>query len=284
MRYLYTLLLTATLISACSSTRINPNEEEWIPLFNGTDLNDWEVKIAGHEAGDNYADTYRVQDGLLTVSYDGYDVFGNRYGNIFYKEPFSYYRIALEYRFIGDQVAEGPGWALRNSGIMVHSQPASSMLVDQDFPISIEVQLLGGSGTGERTTANLCTPGTNVVMNGQLEERHCINSTSETFHGDQWVKAEVLVLGDSLIRHYVNGTPVLEYTSPQIGGGNVDPVDPAVKQDGKILSEGYIALQSESHPVQFRNVELLNLKGCMDPEATNYKAYYVAHDEESCRY
>jgi hypothetical protein len=284
MRYFYTLLLAATFVSACSSTRINPNEEEWITLFNGRDLNDWIVKITGYEAGDNFADTYRVEDGLLTVSYDGYDVFGNRYGNIFYKEPFSHYRITLEYRFVGDQVAEGPGWALRNSGIMVHSQSPQSMLVDQDFPISIEVQLLGGTGTGERTTANLCTPGTHVVMNGQLEERHCINSTSETFHGDQWVQAEVLVLGDSLIRHYVNGTPVLEYTSPQIGGGNVDPVDPAVKQDGKLLSEGYIALQSESHPVQFRNVRLLNLKGCMDPEAKNHKTYYVAHDEASCQY
>lgn len=284
MRYFYTLLLAATFVSACSSTRINPNEEEWITLFNGRDLNDWIVKITGYEAGDNFADTYRVEDGLLTVSYDGYDVFGNRYGNIFYKEPFSHYRITLEYRFVGDQVAEGPGWALRNSGIMVHSQSPQSMLVDQDFPISIEVQLLGGTGTGERTTANLCTPGTHVVMNGQLEERHCINSTSETFHGDQWVQAEVLVLGDSLIRHYVSGTPVLEYTSPQIGGGNVDPVDPAVKQDGKLLSEGYIALQSESHPVQFRNVRLLNLKGCMDPEAKNHKTYYVAHDEASCQY
>jgi hypothetical protein len=79
---------------------------------------------------------------------------------------------------------------------MLHSPPATSMGKDQDFPISIEVQLLGGLGKGPRTTANLCTPGTNVEMGGKLFTPHCVNSASKTYDGDQWVRVEVEVLGD----------------------------------------------------------------------------------------
>ncbi len=166
---------------------------------------------------------------------------------------------------------------------MVHSPPPETMGKDQDFPISIEVQLLGGLGEGKRPTANLCTPGTHVVMEGKLVTRHCITSRSETFHGDQWVRVETMVLGDSTIRHTVNGEEVLSYEMPQMGGGSVSGFDEKVKQDGKLLHEGYISLQSESHPVEFRKVELLNLAGCMDREASNYKSYYVKSDSSQCR-
>ncbi len=201
-----------------------------------------------------------MEGGLLKVRYDGYDAFNGRFGHLFYREPFSHYIIAVEYRFVGDQAPGGPGWALRNSGIMVHSQSARSMGKDQDFPISIEVQLLGGAASGERPTANLCTPGTHVVMDGKLFTPHCLNSRSKTYRGDQWVRVEVVVLGDSLIRHIVNGDTVMEYTKPQIGGGNVSGFDPAVKRDGTPLTAGYIALQSESHPIDFRKVEVRKLR------------------------
>ena len=275
-------LLLATAPQAAAQN--DPARKEWIQLFNGKDLEGWVVKIRGRELGDNFANTFRVEDGVLKVRYDGYDEFRARYGHIFYRQKFSHYLLAVEYRFVGEQAPGGEGWALRNSGIMVHSQSPESMGKDQDFPISIEVQLLGGTGSGRRTTANLCTPGTHVVMNGRLVTDHCINSRSQTYHGDQWVRVEVLVLGDSLIRHIVNGDTVLEYTKPQIGGGVVSGFDPAVKQDGKPLTEGYIALQSESHPVEFRKVELLELVGCTDPKATNYKNYFVVSDPSRCRY
>lgn len=284
MRSLILFSILAISLISCATTRNNPDEEEWIQLFNGRNLENWIPKITGYEVNENFGNTFRVEDGVLKVSYDEYDAFNNRFGHLFYHEPFSYYLIGVEYRFAGEQAPEGPGWALRNSGIMIHGQPPETMLKDQDFPISIEVQLLGGNGTDERTTANLCTPGTHVVMDGKLEETHCINSQSDTYHGDQWVQAEVLVLGDSLIRHIVNGETVLEYTSPQIGGGTVNNYDPDVKQDGKLLTEGSISLQSESHPVEFRKVELLNLKGCMDPDASNYKSYYVKADNSTCTY
>lgn len=262
----------------------DPDKKEWIKLFNGRDLTGWDVKIAGYDLNDNFGDTFRVENGVMKVGYEKYDKFNNRFGHIFYKDKFSYYLIAVEYRFVGDQAPGGAGWATRNSGIMVHCQSAKSMGKNQDFPISIEVQLLGGLGKGERTTANLCTPGTNVVINGKLFTTHCVNSTSKTYDGDQWVRVEVEVLGDTSVRHMIDGKTVLEYQQPQIGGGNVAGFDPAVKKDGTLLSEGYISLQSESHPIEFRKVELLNLAGCMDRKASNYKSYYVKSDNSKCIY
>ena len=284
-RLLLSVMLTSLLFSCSISHKVNTAQEEWLPLFNGKNLDGWIPKIQGYAAGENYANTFRVEDGLLKVSYEDYSGdFTDRFGHLFYQQPFSYYRLRTTYRFVGEQASGGPGWALRNSGLMIHGQPAESMGLDQNFPISIEVQLLGGNGVDERPTANLCTPGTHVEIDGKLFTDHCINSSSKTYAGDQWVTVEILVLGDSLIQHYVEGDTVLTYSKPQIGGGVVDGFDPSVKRDGTPLTGGTISLQSESHPVEFQSVELLNLEGCMDPKASNYKAYYLKHDGESCRY
>jgi thiamine biosynthesis lipoprotein ApbE len=260
---------------------------EWIQLFNGRNLDGWTPKFAKHPLGVNLHDTFRVADGILQVRYDKWEGFAGEFGHLFYREPFSHYLLAAEYRFTGEQLAaaqKSAGWAVRNNGFMVHSQDPKTMVLDQDFPISIEVQMLGGAGTGtRRTTANLCTPGTHVVMNGQLRTPHCTNSTAKTYDGDVWVRIEVLVLGDELIRHIIDGETVLEYTRPQIGGGNASPTDPAVKVDGTPLTRGFIAIQSETAPTDFRKIELVNLTGCGDPKARNYKAYVVNHDAGMCR-
>ena len=232
---------------------------KWIKLFNGKDLKDWDIKISGHELNDNFGNTFRVDSGMLKVSYDQYDQFNEQYGHIFYKKNFSAYLVVVEYRFTGNQVKGGPGWAYRNSGVMLHGQSAASMTKDQDFPISLEEQLLGGNGKDPRTTSNLCTPGTNVVMNGKLIREHCISSTSKTYAGDVWVHAEALVLRDSVIKHIVEGDTVIVYNKPQVGGGNVSHADSSLLKPGRLLSEGSISLQSESHPVAFRKVELFDL-------------------------
>jgi len=246
------------------------------------------VKLAHHEVGDNYADTFRVENGTIRVMYDKYSDFGARFGHLFYKQKLSHYVLALEYRFVGEQVkGAGPNlaWAIRNNGLMLHAPDPKTMLKDQDFPISIEVQLLGGLSDGKpRSTANLCTPGTNVVINGKLHTPHCTNSTSKTYDGDQWVRVEVLVHGDELIRHMIDGQTVLEYTRPQIGGGSASPTDPKVKVDGTPLTGGYISLQAETAPADFRKVELLNLEGCMDPKARNFKTYVVRSAPNACQY
>jgi hypothetical protein len=277
------MLPLALLLAIPALPQNKADQKEWRQLFNGKDLTGWSPKITGYALGDNFGNTFRVENGYLKAAYDKYEKFDSKFGHLFFREKFSYYVIAVEYRFVGEQTPGGAAWALRNSGIMIHCQAPESMGKDQDFPISIEVQLLGGSGTGTRPTANVCTPGTNIVMDGKLITTHCINSTSKTYHGDQWVRVEAMVLGASTVRHIVEGQTVLSYEMPQVGGGNVSKFDPAAKPDGKLLTEGYIALQSESHPVEFRKVELLNLAGCTDPKATNYKSYYVK-SEPVCKY
>jgi hypothetical protein len=283
MRTCVALFLVAVLLVPVCASAGDPDQEEWIPLFNGTNLDGWVPKIAGFEVGDNHADTFRVENGVMKMSYDKYDGdFNGRFGHLFTDKLYSYYRIRVEYRFVGEQAPGGPDWAFRNSGIMVHGQPAHTMQKDQDFPICIEVQLLGGER--DRTTGNLCTPGTNVVMGDKLETAHCVNSRSKTFPGDQWVTAEVVVHGASVIRHLINREEVLSYHMPQMGGGNVAGHDTSLWKDGELIEEGSISLQAESHPVEFRKVELLPLIGCTDPKASNYKTYYVKPDLDSCTY
>lgn len=262
-------------------------EADWIQLFNGRDLSGWTPKITHHDLGDNFADTFRVDKGVLQVRYDKYPpTFNSRFGHLFYRTPYSYYRLIVEYRFVGEQAKGGPGaWALRNSGVMVHSQDPRSMTREQDFPISIEAQFLGGNSDGKaRSTMNVCTPGTEIVVNGSLYPEHCLSSTSRTFDSDQWVKVEMLVLGAGQITHFVNGEKVLEYALPQFGGGAVHNHDPAAQPIGKLIEGGYLSLQSESHPIDFRKVALLNLAGCMDSKASNYRAYYVKSEPAACKY
>lgn len=247
------------LLLLCGSLQQPQPASEWVQLFNGKDLSGWDVKITGYELNDNYKNTFRVEDGLLKVSYDEYEDFNGEFGHLFYNEKFSHYILRVEYRFVGEQVPGGPDWAFRNSGAMLHSQSAESMGLDQEFPVSIEAQFLGGRGEGERTTANLCTPGTHVVMDGELVTEHCINASSKTYHGDQWVTIEMEVRGDELIRHVIDGETVIAYSQPQIGGEFVTDDFPLA--EGTPVTEGYIALQAESHPIEFRKVELLDLSG-----------------------
>jgi hypothetical protein len=232
-------------------------------LFNGRDLTGWTPKIRRHDLGNNYADTFRVRNGVLEVSYDGYYRFAEQFGHLFFAEPFSRYRLRIEYRFVGAQAREAPAWAARNSGVMVHSQAPETMLRDQDFPISIEVQFLGGLNDGNaRPTGNVCSPGTRLVYAGAPDASHCIRAAAPTIDGDAWVTADVLVLGDERVVHYIDGLPVIEYGAITYGGENVTGYDAQAKPDGRPLARGYIALQSESHPIQFRRVELLSLEGC----------------------
>lgn len=272
--------------------------EQWEPLFNGVNLNNWKIKFANQKLNVNYKNTFRVQDSMIRVVYDDYRNFDNSYAHLYYEKPFSFYKLRFDYRFLGEQVEGGAGWNIRNSGIMIHSQSAESNDFGQFFPISIEIQLLGGLDKGERTTGNVCTPGTAVVINNKIDYTHCINSNSKTYHGDQWVSAEVVVYGGKEIIHIIENDTVLKYENPQIGGGFVNPLlgdndwtsngiesgDYWLSKDGEILNSGYIALQAESHAIDFKNIKLLNLCGCMDSKAKNFKSYYVKQDNSECIY
>jgi hypothetical protein len=262
-------------------------KSDWIQMFNGRDLSDWDIKFAKHPLGDNYNDTFRVEDGLLKVRYDKWTAFNGEFGHIFYKRPFKYYLVAAEYRFVGNQVAgAGPSlaWAKRNNGIMANGQSAPSMGLNQDFPISLEVQLLGGLSDGKpRSTANLCTPGTNVHFGDSLVTRHCINSSSKTYDGDQWVRVEFLSLGDSIMKHIANGDTVLVYRKPEMGGGSANNTNPGVLVPGQPIVGGSISLQAETAEIDFRKVEVLNLEGCMDPKSSSYRPYFIKHDPAACK-
>jgi hypothetical protein len=274
IHHMYKTLLASLLVAATfpAAATNKPAQEEWVDLFNGKDLSNWTVKLSGYPAGENAFNTFRVADGLLQARYDKYETFGEAFGHIFSKSgPYSHYKLRVEYRFVGEQVKDGPEWALRNNGIMFHTQSPQSMGVDQDFPLSMEYQLLGGNGKDARTTGNICTPETQIVLKGVLNKEHCIYSSSDTFHGDQWVTAELVVHGSELAQHFINGKLVFEYTKLQ-------------KDDGTPLNEGFIALQAESHPTDFRSVRILNLKGCMDKKAKNYKSYFVKEDAKACKY
>ena len=269
----------------------DPREKEWIQLFNGEDLRDWDIKITGHDLNDNYGNTFRVEDGVIKVVYDQYQEFDGKFGFLFYGEKFSYYLLAVEYRFLGEPVPGAPEWVSPvNSGVMIHSQSARSMGKHQSFPISVAIQLRGRAGSGETPTANLCTLGTVVELNGKPATEDCLPSRSKTYPGNRWVRVEIKVLGGSQIEHIVEGETVMAYKAPRILQDERDHFDPSAEKDetvlenGTLLEQGYIVLQSESSPVEFRKVELLNLVGCMDPNASNNKAYYVQSDNSQCSY
>ncbi len=262
-RSIYLLLCWISLLTPFEKSTSNADEAAegtWIALFNGKNLDGWTPKIRYHSLGENYNNTFRVEDGLLKVGYEGYGEFNETFGHLFYKDDFSNYRLRVEYRFVGEQCKGGPGWALRNSGMMLHGERPDTMAKDQDFPASIEVQLLGGDGTTPRTTANLCTPGTNVVKDGKLFTPHCTSSSSKTYHGDQWVTAEVEVHGNGVVKHIIDGETVLQYSQSQLDERDPHAVELGRKNGTMMLHSGSISLQSESHPVEFRKVELMVLQ------------------------
>jgi hypothetical protein len=249
--------LLGLLVTTRAAAQTATADTAWRTLFNGRDLTGWTPKIRGHALGENFGNTFRVENGAIRVAYDAYGSFEERFGHLFFDTPFTDYHLIVEYRFTGAQQPGAPGWALRNSGAMLHSQDPRTMGRDQDFPISVELQLLGGLADGRpRPTANMCSPGTEVEIDGVTVRGHCLNSRSATFDGDQWVTMEAIVRGHGRITHVVNGDTVLVYDKPRIGGGNVAGHDPAAKVDGTPLGGGYIALQSEGHPVEFRRVVL----------------------------
>lgn len=241
----------------------NEDAEGFVSIFNGKDLTDWTIKIAGEELDHNYKDTFVVEDGILKVTYDNYETFEDKFGHLFYDTPHSHYILRMDYRFVGEQCKGAPSWTYINSGVMLHSQSAASMSLEQQFPTSVEAQTLGVplENNRKRTTANVCTPGTTVFYNGKLDRRHCISSISPTFQGDQWVAIELEVHGHDKMIFRINGKDVFELEKPQLDAGDKRDDYAAKKlieaRGGEIdLSDGYIALQAEGAPVQFRNIRI----------------------------
>ena len=254
-------LITVGFISSLA-TLAQAEESKWLSLFNGKDLSGWTIKIAKRPLGENFADTFRVEDGILKVSYAGYDKFDQQYGHLFTNLAYSHYNLRMEYRLTGTMMADAPNYVNLNSGVMLHAQPPQSMRFAQGFPASLEMQFLADEGKGARSTGNLCTPGTHVEMGGLLVTKHIVKSSAPTFPADEWVRAEVEVRGNEEIIHRINGIEVLRYQRPQLDPTNNNaPATDQIEAGGNLmLSYGHIALQAEGQPVWFRKIELMSLE------------------------
>jgi hypothetical protein len=284
------VFLTLFLNTYDSFGQISQVKEEWISLFNGKNLEGWDVKITGNDLNVDTENIFLFEEGILKV-YDNKQDNNVKIGHLFYKKPYAYYKLRFEYRFTGRQFPN-PTWETQYGGIEYHAQSLHSMGVKQGYPVCLEFQLLGGLNTGNRSTGNVCTIGTLVEMEGEIQLAHCIDSKSKTYDGNQWVKAELVVLGDSLVMHIVNGDTVLQYEKPQIGGGFVNEdfdwakgqvknFEEWIQKEGVLLNKGFIGIQAHD-PMEFKKVELLNLFGCTNVECKNYKPYHIKKDECSC--
>ena len=246
-------ILIIVFLSGCKETE--KKQEKWVQLFNGKDLTGWTVKIKGYPVGENFGNTFYVEDSVIKVKYDAYgDDFAGRFGHLYTNNTYSHYKLRVEYRFVGEQAPGGAEWAYRNSGAMLHAQAPEMLELNQDFPVSVEAQMLGGDGTYERKTGNVCSPGTRVYINEKPYMSHCAESSSKTYHGDQWVTLEMIVLGDSIVHHIMDSDTIMTYSHLTIGDEGDDNSTTKIP-----LKEGRIALQSESHPIEFRKVEILDL-------------------------
>jgi hypothetical protein len=238
-----------------------PVEGTWQKLFDGKTLDGWIPKINHHPLGDNYRDTFRAEDGMIRVSHAKYTDFRDQFAHLIYKTPFSSYRLRLEYRFVGTDQPGGPPWSVRNSGVMFHGQSPETIGLNQPFPVSFEFQLLNGDGKEVRPTGNVCTPGTALNIDGAPLKTHCATSSAPTFSGSDWVQLELEVHGSKHVIEKINGKTILEY-----GDLRLDPVDLRAMElhlaSPKLETElrgGYISLQGEGHPIDFRNIEIMVL-------------------------
>ena len=250
-------ILALMLLFACQSKQTIENKENWVSLFNGKNLDGWEIKIKGFPLGENYKNTFSVKDSMIVVSYSEYDKFDMHFGHLFSKVKYSNYKLRLQYKFIGEAAKDAPSWAFMNNGVMLHSQSAESMELDRDFPASIEAQFLGSNDTLKRPTLSVCTPGTIVSINGKPVTDHCTDSKSKPMPKDEWVNVEVIVYNDSIIHHVVNGDTVMTYTKPCLVPGESYSLKEI--KDTTSLKEGYLALQAEGHGTLFRKIEILDL-------------------------
>lgn len=282
MKKLFFLVILILGLYSCQNDQNSSDIENWEPIFDGANLSDWTPKFAGFQSGENYKNTFRLTDSLLHVSYDEYDSFNNEFGHLFYKKKYSHYRIRTTYRFLDTELRNRPNWAFANNGLMLHSQPVETVTKDQPFPLSIEFQLLQGEG---RPTGKFCTPACEIDFEGDQYPHHCQIGYEGPDHPlETWVQIEAIVFGDSLVHHVVEGDTTVTYTNLKIGGDQSEGLDTIRFVAGTPLAEGYISVQAESHDTQFRRIELLNLCGCMDKKAKNYKSYFVKDDTKSCVY
>jgi hypothetical protein len=250
-------VLATVVLAALSLGSSAEAEGRWRPIFDGHSLKGWTPKITGHPLGDNYRDTFVAKDGTIRVSYAGYDRFNGQFGHLIYRTPLKAYRLRLSYRLLEPGMPDAPKWARSNSGVMFYGQAPETMTLNQQFPVSVEFQILGQDGEGARPTGSVCTPGTNVVIDGVMAKDHCTTSTGPTIPNGTWTRLELEVRPDGEVFQRINGAVVMHYARVEL-----DPRDPDAKpliaaRGGVLaLTDGYVSLQSEGHPIEFKDIEV----------------------------
>jgi hypothetical protein len=260
MKYLRLLIITLPfLLQAYSSKTISKQtktSKKWISLFNGKDLKNWKPKITGFPLGENFGNTFRVEKGILSIRYDKYDSFRNRFGALYYDKKFTNYRLKVEYRFVGNTTPGAPSWGFKDGGIQYHCQSPSSIGITQPFPVCLEFNLHGGNGKEDRPTGEACVSGINIEINGKRNTSNCtMPHVKRTFHGEEWIAAEIDV-NNGKITHFVNGEKVIQYENPRLDSTNANAKE-LVTAGNDIVRDGYISIQSNSHPMDFRKVEIM---------------------------
>lgn len=260
MKYLRLLLLILPfLLHSCISKKlpvVQTDTKKWVSLFNGKNLDKWQPKIAGYKLGENFGNTFRVQNGILSTRYDQYDSFNNKFGALYYEKKFTNYRLKVEYRFTGNLTAGAPSWGYRDGGIQYHCQDPGTIGLNQPFPVCLEYNLLGGNGKDERPSGEICASGMFVEIGGKRNVKYCTPpEVKRTMNGDQWVTAEIEVR-DGKITHFINGEQIIQFENPRY-----DSTHPIAKNlitaGNNLVKDGYISLQSNSHPMDFRKIEII---------------------------
>ena len=257
LRAMIAASVMAALSSGCATSG-GTSADGWRTLFDGRTLDGWTPKIVGHAAGEDPLNTFKVKDGAIVVGYEEYGgQFKGRFGHLFYKTPFKAYRLSFKYRVVGEPLKGTPSYAFYNSGVMVAAQSPQSMTLNQAFPVSSEAQILAIYAPEKRTTGNVCTPGTNIYMDGVMVRLHCTNSKIAALPVGVWVELEVEVSPIGVVTQRINGETAMVYNQVEY-----DPKDatarPLIAAAGGALAihEGYIALQAEGQPIEFKDVRI----------------------------
>ena len=257
-------------LSGCSPTptpkaHLDAPAGHWIRIFDGQDLNGWIPKVAGAEAGENYRNTFRVAGNVLRVSYEDYDTFGDHFGSLYYNKRLSRYWLKLQYRFVGEKVQGAPGWAYKNSGIQLHSQAPETLARDQRFPVSVEFDLVGGRFVGSRPTGDVCHNGTSVTINGVPLTEQCSKVSDVTVRDESWVSVLAKVDGATVVQQAINGNLIVEYSNLKLDERDPDARRLITAGAGLALDSGFISLQSNGAPIEFRDIEILPIDSASVP-------------------
>lgn len=253
------LIFLPFLLQSYDSKKVSNNQKDtkkWVSLFNGKNLDNWTPKIVGYKSGENFGNTFRVENAILSTRYDQYDSFKNRFGALYYNKKFTNYRLRVEYRFVGDTTPGAPSWGFKDGGIQYHCQAPASVGLNQPFPVCLEYNLHGGNGKEERPTGEICTSGMFVEIDGKRNTSNCTTPTvKRTFNRDEWITAEIDVRNGK-IAHFVNGEQIIQFENPRYDATN-EFAKNFIVAGNDLVKDGYISLQSNSHPMDFRKIEIM---------------------------